>query len=303
MGILFIATLLFSSCGSSRQASVQAPTPTQDPAQPVMANGEQVLLTFCIDEAYDKPGEYMAGLGIAEDRPDRSRAITDANRVAIADIATRYIGMIKNAIEDYSKDVNVPSNKKMYESSLEGGAQAIGTKVIDKYANVVCRKIAQSATGGYVGYVAVHVLLDDAKKGLAEELEVRKVDYDKKKFFEKIDAADERGNVDRHRFVPVRRNLSGNRSGAQDLPQFRAAQRGGKRSRQGADAGGKRLRAVRHGNVGKSAEIRHSRAVFPEKETARSREFSENGEFRAGELELRSAELDFAGTTAGNQRT
>ena len=38
-----------------------------------------------------------------------------------------------------------------------------------------------------MGYVAVHVLLEDAKKGLAEELEVRKVDYDKKKFFEKMD--------------------------------------------------------------------------------------------------------------------
>ncbi len=188
MGILFTSFLVCTSCGSSRQANLQTPAPIQDPTQPVMANGEQVLLTFCMDEAYDKPGEYMAGLGIAEDRPDRSRAITDANRVAIADIASRYVGMIKNAIEDYSKDVNVPNNKKMYESSLEGGAQAIGTKVIDKYANVVCRKIAQSATGGYVGYVAVHVLLDDAKKGLAEELEVRKVDYDKKKFFEKIDA-------------------------------------------------------------------------------------------------------------------
>ena len=94
---------------------------------------------------------------------------------------------IKNAIEDYSKDTNVPSSKKMYESSLEGGAKAIGTKVIDKYANAVCRKFTQSATGGYVGYVAVHVLLEDAKKGLAEELEVRKVDYDKKKFFEKMD--------------------------------------------------------------------------------------------------------------------
>ena len=77
--------------------------------------------------------------------------------------------------------------KKMYESELEGGAQVIGTKVIDKYANVVCRKLAQSATGGYVGYVAVHVLIDDVKKGVAEELEVRKVDYDKKKFFEKMD--------------------------------------------------------------------------------------------------------------------
>ena len=174
----------------------QTPAPVQvqnDPTQPQMPAGEQVLVTFCEDEARDVPGEYMAGLGIAEDRPDRSRAILDANRVAIADIASRYVGMIKNAIEDYSKDVNVPSSKKMYESSLEGGAQAIGTKVIDKYAQVVCRKLSQSATGGYVGYVAVHVLLDDAKKGLAEELEVRKVDYDKQKFFEKIDAQLEEG--------------------------------------------------------------------------------------------------------------
>lgn len=167
-GFLFAALFLCISCGSSKQAAV-SPTPApaaQDPTQPKMANGEQVLLTFCMDEAYDKPGEYMAGLGIAEDRPDRSRAITDANRVAIADIASRYIGMLKNAIEDYSKDVNVPSGKKMYESELEGGAQVIGTKVIDKYANVVCRKLSQSATGGYVGYVAVHVLLEDAKKDL-----------------------------------------------------------------------------------------------------------------------------------------
>lgn len=190
------ALLLLVSCRSGK-SFVDAPaTPIQtqnDPTQPKMPAGEQVLLTFCMDEAFDMPGEYMAGLGIAEDRPDRSRAILDANRIAIADIASRYVGMIKNAIEDYSKDVNVPSGKKMYESELEGGAQAIGTKVIDKYAQVVCRKLAQSATGGYVGYVAVHVSLSDAKKGLAEELEVRKVDYDKKKFFEKIDAELEEG--------------------------------------------------------------------------------------------------------------
>lgn len=181
---MFVATfgLVSQSCGSGKQAV------THDPMQPVMANGEQVITTFCIDEAYDKPGEYMAGLGIAEDRPDRSRAISDANRAAISDIATRYVGMIKNAMEDYSKDMNVPSGKKMYESSLEGGAQSIGSKVIDKYANVVCRKVTQSSTGGYVCYVAIHVSLEDAKKGLADELEVRKVDYDKEKFFEKMDA-------------------------------------------------------------------------------------------------------------------
>lgn len=89
--------------------------PAQEPvaaATPKLPNGEIELTTFCIDDAYDKPGEYMAGLGIAEDRPDRARAITDANRVAIADIASRYVGMIKNALEDYSKDTNVPAGKK-----------------------------------------------------------------------------------------------------------------------------------------------------------------------------------------------
>lgn len=184
--------VFFTSCTktvyvpTSSQSETPAPVIRQTP-KTILPNNEVELTTFCIDEAYDKPGEYMAGLGIAEDRPDRSHAILDANRVAVSDIATRYIGMLKNAIEDYSKDTNVPSGKKMYESSLEGGVKAIGTKVINKYANVVCRKFTQSATGGYVGYVAVHVLLDDAKKGLAEELEVRKVDYDKKKFFEKMD--------------------------------------------------------------------------------------------------------------------
>jgi len=158
----------------------------QDKAQ--LPKNEQRVIIYCMKEAFDKPGETMGGLGVVEDRPDRSRAIIDANRVAIADIASRYIGMIKNGIEDYSKDVNVPSGKKFYESELEGGAAAIGTKVIEKYANVVCREVSQNSVGAWIGYVAVEVLLQDARKGLADELEVRKVDYDKKKFFEKLDA-------------------------------------------------------------------------------------------------------------------
>jgi hypothetical protein len=162
-----------------------------------MVAGEQRTIMFCMEEAFDKPGEYMGGLGVVEGRPDRTQAILNANQAAIADIASRYIGIIKNAIENYSKDVNVPSGKKMYESELEGGVAAIGQKVIDKYANVVCREVSQDRVGGWVGYVAVHVLLQDAKKGLVDELEVRKVDYDKKKFFEKMDTELEKQAVER----------------------------------------------------------------------------------------------------------
>jgi len=173
--------------------SVSSPVAASDPTQPVMPAGEQVLLTFCMDEAYDLPGVHMGGLGVVEGRPDRSSAILDANRVAIADIASRYVGIITNAMNNYNKDTNVPSGKKMYESSLEGGIEVIGRKVIDKYANVACRKLAQSATGGYVGYVAVQILLEDAKRGLEEELDVRKVDYDKEKFFKRVDESMAKG--------------------------------------------------------------------------------------------------------------
>jgi hypothetical protein len=162
-----------------------------------MVSGENPIIIFCKDDAFDKPGEYMGGLGVVEDRPDRTRAIVDANRAAIADIASRYIGMIKNAIDDYSKDVNVPSGKKMYESLLEGGAAVIGSKVINKYANVACREVSQSSTGSWVGYVAVRVLLQEANKGLADELEALKVDYDKQKFFEKMDAELEKEAIKR----------------------------------------------------------------------------------------------------------
>ena len=108
--------MFMTSCAKKVYIPAQDTT-VSTPTTPKLPNGEVELITFCIDDAYDKPGEYMAGLGIAEDRPDRARAITDANRVAIADIASRYVGMIKNAIEDYSKDTNVPAGKKMYESS------------------------------------------------------------------------------------------------------------------------------------------------------------------------------------------
>ena len=63
----------------------------------VLPNGEVKLTTFCVDQSYDKPGEYLAGLGIAEGCEDREDAIVKANQIAISDITSRYIGVIKNA--------------------------------------------------------------------------------------------------------------------------------------------------------------------------------------------------------------
>jgi hypothetical protein len=169
------AGVMITGCGGSKKVS-QSPVDT--PVYPLIS---------CMEDAFDKPGEYMGGLGVVKDRPDRTMAILDARRAAILDIATHYIDVMKNTIEDYSKDVNVPSDKKMYESSLVGGATAVGSKVIGKYVNVICSVVSQSATDDWVGYVAVRVLLKDAKQGLADELDALKVDYDKEKFFDKMD--------------------------------------------------------------------------------------------------------------------
>jgi len=156
--------------------------------KPVLPNGEVRLTTFCIDESYDKPGEYLAGLGIAEGCEDREDAIIKANQNAISDITSRYIGVIKNVITRYNKDTKVPVGKKISEKKLEGLSEVVGTNVIEKYSNAVCREITQDATGAYTGYVAVHVLLGDLKKGLQNELDVRKVDYDAEKFMKQYDA-------------------------------------------------------------------------------------------------------------------
>jgi len=153
-----------------------------------MVKGEQRLVTLCARQAMDSIGITMGGLGIVEERPDRNRAIVDANRAAMIDIATRLTSLVEGSIDDYSKDVNVPSNKKMYQSSFEGGTTVIVQKVVDKYANVVCREITQNSTGSFTGYVAVQMMLQDTKRGLADELEVLKVDYDKAKYFEKLEA-------------------------------------------------------------------------------------------------------------------
>ena len=81
----------------------------------------QKIYTPCIDESYDVEGEYMAGLGIAEGEAERGAGIANANRYAIADITSRYIGMIKNGVSQYAKNVNTRSGQKVKWSVVVEG--------------------------------------------------------------------------------------------------------------------------------------------------------------------------------------
>lgn len=153
-----------------------------------MEQGSEAILVFCIDDAVDKQGEYMAGLGISSNQLDQRDALVSANQSAIADIALRFMGVIKNGVEAYNKETNTQQRMKQKESQLEGLATAVGEKVINKYANVVCRKVVSEKTGTYGAYVAVHVPLKDVVDDIANELDVLQADYDKSRFRERMQA-------------------------------------------------------------------------------------------------------------------
>lgn len=149
--------------------------------------GQKIYMP-CIEESYDKPGEYMAGLGVAENETERGAGIINANRYAVAEIASKYVGMIKNGVSQYAKNVNTRSGQAVKENELEGASEAIGTKLIDKYANAVCRDAELATDGTYTCYVAVHVPIQDVVKATVDELGVIQTDLDRKKFREYMQA-------------------------------------------------------------------------------------------------------------------
>ncbi len=139
--------------------------------QEKMKEGNELLVTFCIDEAMDKEGEYLAGLGISSNQTDEKDALISANRVALSDISSRFLGVVQNAVSDYSKETNTRTGQQIKESQLEGLAMSVGENVVNKHANVVCRKVVSEAAGTYGCYVAVHVVIKDAVGNMLDELE------------------------------------------------------------------------------------------------------------------------------------
>ncbi len=159
-----------------------AKTKMQNAQYAIEARLEQKLYTPCINEAYDKHGEYMAGLGIAERQMDRGTGISRANERAISDISSRYIGVISNAVSNYSKEVETRRNEQVKEAELESEATAIGKKAIEKYAENVCREVGKDPNGTYTCYVAVHVPIGKVLDEVVNDLEVIKVDADRARF-------------------------------------------------------------------------------------------------------------------------
>lgn len=138
--------------------------------QEKMKEGNELLVTFCIDEAMDKEGEYLAGLGISSNQNDEKDALISANRVALSDISSRFLGVVKNAVSDYSKETNTRNGNQIKESQLEGLAMSVGENAVNKHANVVCRKVVSESAGTYGCYVAVHVVIKDVVDNMLNDL-------------------------------------------------------------------------------------------------------------------------------------
>ena len=148
----------------------------------------QNMFTPCADESYDLPGEYMAGLGIAENEVERGPAQTNANRYALSDISSRYVGMLKNGVSQYAKNNNTASGQKIKQNELEGDAMVIGEKAINKYAEVVCREFEQTEDGTWTCYVAVHVPIKDVLNETIDKLGILETDFNRQQFRQFMEA-------------------------------------------------------------------------------------------------------------------
>ena len=150
--------------------------------QESMADGDETRITFCYEESMDKPGEYMAGLGISQPRKYERDAKLEANQVAVHDIASRFMGTLRSGTEYYSQSGNTPGGKGLDEASLESMTMNIVEKAVDKYAIQVCYKSVQDNDGLYRYYIALHVLESNAVDEVANELDKKQLLRDKASF-------------------------------------------------------------------------------------------------------------------------
>lgn len=156
---------------------------SQHGMQQMLEGGVHLILTPCMDEfiALNKEPNHMAAQGISTGQSTQEAAELNANRVGISDITTRLLGVIKNGVEQYSKDSSVPSGKRSTESQLEGLAAAIGEQSINKLYSVDCRQFAKDRYNQWICYEALFVPVSKVLDEVTEEA-VRKLDVDKALF-------------------------------------------------------------------------------------------------------------------------
>jgi len=171
-----------------QKADVEAERAAKEQEKPKMLSGNTRIIIPCVEELIDKPGEYMSGLGVSQGNTDIKDANINGILAAKADIEARFIGTVKSSYDYYTKQVNVPSGKKMKESELEGLIGDLIHKIVDKEAFRVCGpEVQQEALGGFTCFAVYRIYmkaLDPVADKIADKMEVLGVDFDKRKYKE-----------------------------------------------------------------------------------------------------------------------
>ena len=154
----------------------------------VMEGGVQLIYTPCMDEfiALNKIPEQMAAQGIGTGQQTQELAQKVANQNGLADIGSRFAGVVKNAMESYNKDTSTPSGNRVTEGSLEGMVVAVGEKAIEKFYVVDCRQFAKDRYNQWICYEAMYVPMDKVINAIMDE--IKDVDVDKALFRKRMQA-------------------------------------------------------------------------------------------------------------------
>lgn len=157
--------------------------------QKTLEKGMKMLLIPCMEEALAlENSAQMAAQGIATDKANKESALLDANRVALAEITTRFLGVLKNGVEQYSKDTYGKSGNRGQEAQLEGLAMAVGEKAIQELFKVGCREIGKNVKGNYDCYEALYVPTQEVIEKVLDAAEEAEIDIDKAVFRNRMQA-------------------------------------------------------------------------------------------------------------------
>lgn len=155
---------------------------TQIGMEEQMRDGDQRIARFCYEESLDKHGEYMAGLGVSTPQRYEGRAKIEANNMAVHDIASRFMGSIKNGTEYYSQYGSTPGGKDLNEQNLESMTMNIVETTVNNYAEQACYQPIEDGDGMVRYYIALHVIPNQVVDKVADELDKQQLLNDKNNF-------------------------------------------------------------------------------------------------------------------------
>lgn len=151
--------------------------------QETLEEGMKMLMIPCLEEVIVLDNsKQMAAQGIATGKLSEELAVVDANRVALSEITARFLGVLKNGVEQYSKDTYGKSGNRGQESQLEGLAMSVGEKAIQELFKIGCRKFAKDKKGNYNCYEAIYVPTQEVIEKVLDAAEEAEVDIDKAVF-------------------------------------------------------------------------------------------------------------------------